>query len=183
MGSVLQEDSLTTQEMVDEEADYIDSVKDNTVSSFDIDTTTTVIRLQDGSLVLHSPAQATGQLIFEIARLGTTVSAIIAPNLQHWLGCASWAALFPQAKVFVAPEAEGESLLEKLQMEDSDRAVVLSKRGSLFNGQLEYRLLEGAPLMLNEIVFFHTQSSTLLVADAYYSGHCCHSGAMLKVSP
>ena len=43
MGSVLQEDSLTTQEMVDEEADYIDSVKENTVSSFDIDTTTTVI--------------------------------------------------------------------------------------------------------------------------------------------
>ena len=84
--------------MVDEEADYIDSVKDNTVDSFDIDTTTTVIRLTDGSLVLHSPAQATGSLIFEIARLGSTVSAIIAPNLQHWLGCASWAALFPQVR-------------------------------------------------------------------------------------
>ena len=85
--------------MVDEEADYIDSVKDNTVDSFDIDTTTTVIRLTDGSLVLHSPAQATGPLIFEIARLGSTVSAIIAPNLQHWLGCASWAALFPQVSL------------------------------------------------------------------------------------
>ena len=84
--------------MVDEEADYIDSVKDNTVASFDIDTTTTVIRLTDGSLVLHSPAVATGPLIFEIARLGSTVSAIIAPNLQHWLGCASWAALFPQVR-------------------------------------------------------------------------------------
>ena len=93
-----QEDSLTSPAMVDEEADYIDSVKDNTVASFDIDTTTTVIRLTDGSLVLHSPAQATGSLIFEIARLGSTVSAIIAPNLQHWLGCASWAALFPQVR-------------------------------------------------------------------------------------
>ena len=31
----------------------------------------------------------------------------------------------------------------------------------------------GAPLMLNEIVFFHTKSSTLIVADAFYSGHCC----------
>merc|ERR1712066_735076 len=61
-GEILQEDSLTTSDMVDEEADYIDNVKDNTVSSFDIDTTTSVIRLQDGSLVLHSPAQASSQL-------------------------------------------------------------------------------------------------------------------------
>ena len=48
----------------------------------------------------------------------------------------------------MAPEAEGESLLEKLDLEDSDRAFVLGKRGSLFNGQLEYRLLEGVPLMV-----------------------------------
>ena len=47
--------------MVDEEADYIDSVKDNTVDSFDIDTTTTVIRLTDGSLVLHSLAQVSSE--------------------------------------------------------------------------------------------------------------------------
>ena len=34
-------------------------------------------------------------------------------------------------------------------------------------------LISGAPLMLNEVVFFHTKSSTLIVADAFYSGHCC----------
>ena len=32
----------------------------------------------------------------------------------------------------------------------------------------------GAPLMLNEVVFFHKKSSTLIVADAFYSGHCCN---------
>lgn len=99
----------------------------------------------------------------------------------------------------MAPEAEGENLLEKLELENSDRAFVLKKKGSLFNGQLEYRLLEGAPLMvtpylqppdfqlnifqLNEIVFLHRPSSTLLVADAYYSGHCCPAGDTLKLSP
>ena len=85
--------------------------------------------------------------------------------------------------MFVAPEAEGESLLEKLELEDSERAFVLKRSGSLFSGQLEYRLLEGAPLMLNEIVFLHRSSSTLLVADAYYSGHCCSSVDNLKVNP
>ena len=37
--------------------------------------------------------------------------------------------------------------------------------------------------MLNEIVFLHRSSSTLLVADAYYSGHCCSSVDNLKVTP
>jgi len=183
---ILQEDSLSTTEMINEEADYIDAVRDGAISSFDIDTTTTIIRLTDGSLILHSPAEATGALVMEIAKLGSTVSAIIAPNLQHWLGCASWAELFPDAQVLVAPDAEGESLLEKLDMVDDDRASVLNTSGSLFDGQLEYRLLEGAPLMLNEVVFFHGSSSTLLVADGFYTGHCCNSNTMdtpLKTEP
>ena len=172
--------------MINEEADYIDAVRDGAISSFDIDTTTTIIRLRDGSLVLHSPAEATGALVMEIAKLGSSVSAIIAPNLQHWLGCASWAELFPDAQVLVAPDAEGESLLEKLDMVDDDRASVLNTSGSLFDGQLEYRLLEGAPLMLNEVVFFHGSSSTLLVADGFYTGHCCSTNTMdtpLKTEP
>ena len=56
----------------------------------------------------------------------------------------------------------------------SSRAQVLKEKGSLFNGQISYRLLKCAPLMLNEVIFFHRRSSTLLVADAYYSGHCCN---------
>ena len=40
---------------------------------------------------------------------------------------------------------------------------------------LSYRFnILGAPLMLNEVVFFHKKSSTLIVADAFYSGHCCN---------
>ena len=37
--------------------------------------------------------------------------------------------------------------------------------------------------MLNEIVFLHRPTSTLLVADAYYSGHCCYNVDKVKVSP
>ena len=36
---------------------------------------------------------------------------------------------------------------------------------------------------LNEIVFLHRASSTLVVADAYYSGHCCQAGDRLKLCP
>lgn len=170
---ILQTDALTTQDMLEEESEYLCSVQKDEVDRFGIDTTTTVIKLEDGSLVLHSPAEATEELRAAVGKVGKKVTAIIAPNLQHWLGCASWAALYPQATVFVAPPAMGECLVEKLPAEMTNTVTVLEDKGSIFDGQLQYLLLKGAPLMLNEVVFLHEKSSTLIVADAFYSGHCC----------
>jgi len=45
--------------------------------SFDIDTTTTIVKLKDGSLVLHSPAEATPDLKAIVGKLGSRVSGII----------------------------------------------------------------------------------------------------------
>jgi hypothetical protein len=45
--------------------------------SFDIDTTTTIVKLKDGSLVLHSPAEATPDLKAVVGKLGNRVSGII----------------------------------------------------------------------------------------------------------
>ena len=61
----------------------------------------------------------------EVSKLGSKVSAIIAPNLQHWLGCSSWASLFPKAMVYVAPEAEGECLLQKLGLENRYNGLLI----------------------------------------------------------
>ena len=115
--------------MVKEETNYINKVVENNINSFGIDTTTTVIKLENGNLVLHSPGEATKELIEEIEKLGNTVVGIIAPNLQHWLGCKSWSEIYPKAMVYVAPEAEGECLLEKLGLQNSSRAQVLDKKG------------------------------------------------------
>ena len=146
--------------------EYLEAVRHDAIESFDIDTTTTIVKLDDGSLVLHSPAEATFQLVAEVLKLGDKVSAIIgrwksnpnfseiatfidwnflAPNLQHWLGCSSWAKLCPNAEIYVAPEAEGECLLEKLGLQGSSRAKILNEKGTLFDGQLSYSLLKGTP--------------------------------------
>ena len=66
-----------------------------------------------------------------------------APNLQHWLGCASWAELYPDATIYVAPAAEGECLVEKLDLNLNSRVEILDEQGSLFDGQLPYSLLKG----------------------------------------
>lgn len=158
-----------------------------------------------------------------MASLGTTVSSIIAPNLQHWLGCGSWAAAYPDATVHVAPAAEGECLVEKLSEfagVTRDRIFVMepggaglksagggaagegeqgegkgeseAKRGdpegigegaeewgegALCGGALRYRLLRGAPLMLNEVIVFHPASKTVIVADGFYSGYDTSPGS------
>ena len=127
----LQTDKFTNLQMLKEETQYIQEVKQDKIQSFGIDTTTTVIQLQDGSLVLHSPGKATENLVQEVQKLGTKIAGIIAPNLQHWLGCQSWANLYPEAIIYVAPAAEGECLLEKLGLESSPRARVLDERGRI----------------------------------------------------
>eukprot|EP00912_Choanoflagellata_sp_UC4_P000396 UC4_evm3s243 len=164
-------DEHTTTAMIQQERRFVKSMIDDTVTEgFQIDTTTTVITLSDGSVVLHSPAEVTENLeaaIFGESKLQRAkVAAIIAPNLQHWLGCRSWIDKYPSAKVFVAPPAAGESLVEKLNLQDSSRVTVLEDEGTLFDGQISYKLLKGAPVMMNEVLFFHHDSETLIVADA-----------------
>ena len=160
-----------------EEVQYAKDVRAGLVHQFDIDTTTTAIQLADGTLCLHSPAPATPALVAAIRRLGAGVSSIIAPNLQHWLGCGDWAAEFPEATVFVSPPAAGEDLTAKLTSVGVDIARIVEldcsrgDGGSICGGALKYRLLEGAPLMLNEVAFLHVPSSTLILADTFYAGY------------
>jgi len=60
----------------------------------------------------------------------------------------------------------------------NDKLPALVPRGEiLVNGfsqlgeSLEARLLEGAPLNMNEFCFHHKPSSTLIASDAFYGGH------------
>ena len=78
----------------------------------------------------------------------------LAPNLQHWLGCSSWAKLCPNAEIYVAPEAEGECLLEKLGLQGSSRARILNEKGTLFDGQLSYSLLKGTQKIKKKMLLF-----------------------------
>jgi len=157
--------------MIEEEKDFVASARAGDIEAFRIDSTMTIVQQEDGSLLLHSPVTYTPELLQRIrTQLGgeVFVSAIIAPNLQHWLELKEWAAQFPEARVYVAPAAEGECLLDKLQL-PSERTSVLDTEGSI--GSMQYRLLDGAALMLNEVAFFHTVSRTLVLSDAFYSGY------------
>src|SRR5258705_10759258 len=59
---------------------------------------TTVVRLDDGSLLLHSPAPPTDALAEQLRALGP-VRWLVVPNCFHRLGPAAAAAHFQEAQV------------------------------------------------------------------------------------
>ena len=59
---------------------------------------TNIVRLDDGSLLLHSPAPPTAALAEELRALGP-VRWLVVPNCFHHLGTPAAAAYFPEAQV------------------------------------------------------------------------------------
>ena len=49
--------------------------------------------------------------------------------------------------------------------------VVVLKDGMQIHEDIDQKLLEGGPLYMNETLFFHLPSKTLVASDAYYGGY------------
>lgn len=117
----------------------------------------TVVRLTNGELWVHSPIQLSALLVEQIESLGC-VKYLIAPNHLHHLFLSEWVAAYPSAEVYGTRE-----VIKKR----SD----ISFDGSLNNPQtwawckdIEQELFSGSPIM-EECVFYHKGSSTLIVTD------------------
>lgn len=133
------------------------------VAGVDLGARMTVVRLADGSLVLHSPIRPTKDLIDEVGALGR-VAAIVAPNRFHHMFAAPWQEAFPGTPLFVAPG------LETKRADLAIKGVLSDTPEPTWQGSLEQAVLHGIPLT-NEVVFFHRASRTLIVTDlAFHIG-------------
>lgn len=65
-------------------------------------TTMTVLRMQDGSLLLHSPTAMTPERLKAVQALGD-VTHLYAPSLTHQRRIGEWAGAFPRAKLHGPP--------------------------------------------------------------------------------
>jgi len=121
----------------------------------------TVIRLSTGGLVLHSPVHLSDALRDEINKLGE-VKFLVAPNRFHHLHIKDYAALYPEAEVWGAP-----GLPEKRRDIKFDRVL---EDGSPISpeGEIRYFLFLGLPA-LNEVVFYHPDSKTLILTDLLFN--------------
>jgi len=117
---------------------------------------TSVIRLDDGRLLVHSPAASDG-LVKQMMDLGE-VSWLVVPNCFHHLGTPAAAAAFPDAKILGPRSAAAKNPALRIDVDIHE---------SKFMEEVpEFALfpLDGVPF-LDETLLYHRPTETLFGAD------------------
>jgi hypothetical protein len=128
-----------------------------------IGTRMTVIRLPDGGLFVHSPVPLGWQTRHELDGMGT-VKAVVAPNRFHHLYVRDFVDQFPNVPTFAAPG---------LQEKRSDlrfRAVLSDAPDPIWEGSIDQVVFRAMPL-INEVIFCHKATRTLLLTDLAFNVH------------
>ena len=128
----------------------------------------TIIRLLGNRIMLISPIKLESQTKQEINNLGT-VTYIIAPNLFHYLYLQECKNIYPQAKLLAAPGLKTKQPSLKIEQ-------VFFQDEIDFKSELKYILFTGFQVLsipkaatLNEVVFFHRESKTLILTDTVFN--------------
>ena len=133
---------------------------DFSMMGLQIGTRTTLVRLKDGSWLLHSPGNLSAEAIAEVRALGE-VSNIVAANAFHHLFLGKASAAFPLARVITAPSVKAKN--PDLRIEET----LGSTLPTAFVGVLEMARLDGAE-PLDEHVLWHAPSRTLVTIDTLF---------------
>ncbi len=131
-----------------------------------VGTRMTVIRLANRELVVISPIQITDEIVSQLNEIGI-VRHIIAPNLYHYLFAANFKTFYPDATFWAAPGLETKK-------PDLSIDRVITSAIDIWDG-LEYVFFDGFRTLglhgfdsLNECVFFHSASRTLILTDTAF---------------
>lgn len=129
----------------------------------EVGTRMTVIRLADGSLLLHSPVALTPPLRRELDAIGR-VRFAVAPNRLHHLHAGAVAEAYPEARLWVAPG------LERKRPDLVFVAVLGDEAPAEWKDEVDQVFVRGRPYE-NEVVFLHRPSRTLILCDlAFHFG-------------
>ena len=121
----------------------------------------TVVRLRDGGLWVHSPVECDDAVRGELARLGP-VRHLIAPSRFHDLYWKEWFEHYPEATFYCAPGLKEE------HPELRFHKVLSPDQRETWEDELPKVFVQGMP-RLNEFVFLHRASRTLIVADLVFN--------------
>ena len=122
-----------------------------------LNTRMTVCRLTDGGLVLISPVGLDDGLKAAIDALGP-VRALVSPNLLHHLYMGEWMDAYPDAQSFAPPG------LDAKRPELACTHELGAAFDDTFGDELTRFPISGMP-RLNESIFFHVASATLIATD------------------
>ena len=122
----------------------------------------TVCKLSDGALFVHAPIPPDAVLLAAMRELGP-VEHVVAPNKLHHLYVAEFAAHFPDACTYASPDLPA-------RRPDLCFDVVLgSAPRPGWSSDLDQCLVRGR-FFLDEVVFLHRASGTLILTDLCEEG-------------
>lgn len=121
----------------------------------------TIVRLQDESLLLHSPLAISPELKNEIDALGE-VRFVVSPFRFHFLHLGDCFRVYPGAQ-FYAPPGMNTAKFPEVRF-----AGFLRETEAQWQNDLDQTIVRGNALD-NEVVFFHRASRTLICADLCFN--------------
>ena len=130
----------------------------------DFGTVMTIIRLEDYSLLIHSPIELNSHLLREIEALGN-VKYVISPNTFHHVYGPRFMEHFPNATYYYAPGLE-KKIKNKLPYIKNKQEL---KQGGIipWSRDISHLHITGMPFV-NEFVFYHKISKTLITSNLVY---------------
>ena len=119
-----------------------------------------VVRLADG-LFVHSPVHLDNDTRRALDALGP-VRAVVAPNRYHHLYVGEYFTAYPEARIYAAP-----GLPEK-RNDLSFHGALTDEAPVLWAGQIDQLVFRALPV-LNDVLFSHRRSRTLIVTDLVFN--------------
>jgi hypothetical protein len=117
----------------------------------------TVVRLDSGKLLIHSPCGIDDSLHTRISNLGE-VSCLVAPGTYHYLYIEAAQARYPDAQTYICPG------IEKKRPEIRFDWILGDRSPPEWAGELDQVLVHGARF-LSEVAMFDRPTRTLLLVD------------------
>ncbi len=121
----------------------------------------TVARLPDKSLWLHSPVAYSSELAAALAQLGP-VGHVVAPNAMHDTYLEGWFAAYPNARF------HGARGLARARPDLKFTDTLADSAAPAWASVFDQHLVRGMP-RLNEVVFLHRSSRTLIITDLAFN--------------
>lgn len=148
----------------------------------DVGTRMTIVRLAENKLMLISPVEISDDLQRDIEELGE-VAYVVSPNLFHHLYIEACMSTYPQAKLFVARGLKEKRSAKHFPTLELPHEELTETTPEEWRSEISQKCFEGFRIMeptgakdVNEMVFFHLKSKTLIVTDMVF--HFNHNSVL-----
>lgn len=121
----------------------------------------TVVQLSDSTLWCHPPIQPTPELLAELNAIGE-VSHLVSPNKIHYAYISEWQKYYPNTIAWASPGVQERATKKGIHIHFEHKLCQTAPPE--WQKDIEQLLFQGSRYM-EEVVFFHKKSRTLILTD------------------